>query len=210
MLTPTPSQPGGAALNANFKRLVDLIQAANTAIAAANTAIAALGTPSTISGSITESQVTGLTGHLAAKLPIAGGALTGDLSLGTHRLTTESITLGTSGILGVTSNFTLVSDDSNFLNLFSGLIQADLTTGRLRFNGNPVAMNDGNGTGGGDFFMDGGNIRAAGDVTAQTHSAVDAFWHNGNRGATATIAWTDADSTSHSLTIEGGIITAAS
>lgn len=216
--SPTPNAttaPGGRQLNLNFTAIVALIRSAQATIVALQTAVAALAaaTPSTISGSIAESQVTGLTGHLAAKLPLTGGTLTGDVtSTGTITADTFKVNLSIGDNVTGTDIYAF-NLATNILRLIGGTMLIDYTPYPYIFKllGNyVVAMGDGSGTGGGDLLMDGGNIRTAGDVTAQTHSAVSAFWHNGTMGTTNTITWAEPNGTNHSLTIEGGIITAAS
>ena len=102
VLSPTPAGPGGAAINTNFITIATLIKAAQTAITNLQSAMAALGTASTQPTSAfdaagvaavvaanlvtTNTQVNTNTTSIAtlnsasAKLPIAGGTLTGNLT----------------------------------------------------------------------------------------------------------------------------------
>ena len=78
-LTATPTGAAGLAINGNFSTLSTLITTANTAIANANTAITALN-----------SALSTLTTSDAAKLPLSGGTMSGNLNLGNNDILNAS------------------------------------------------------------------------------------------------------------------------
>ena len=102
VLSPTPAGAGGAALNTNFTTIATLIKAAQTAITNLQSAMAALGSASsqpisafdaagaaavaaanlvTTNGNVaTNTTAIATLNATSAKLPIAGGTLTGNLN----------------------------------------------------------------------------------------------------------------------------------
>jgi hypothetical protein len=104
----TPSGDAGLAINTNFTNIADyldgvalLVGSTFTGTVAAPSFVGPLtgncsGTASTITGSITQSQVTGLTTALGSYLPLAGGTMTGSLNMGSQTLiNTGNVGVGT-------------------------------------------------------------------------------------------------------------------
>lgn len=130
--------------------------------------------------------VSAITTSIASKLPLTGGTLTGNLSLGTHDLTVNGLTtinqLSFDGTGGLYDNnlgaYLYKSDASNLSFVYdpegSGFVgyQFDLTSNFFKFNNNAIALNTGaggaSGTGFGKLYMDGGEI--VGDVVIKANS----------------------------------------